>query len=86
MCATCPRIVVTLGMSFVWLGIAVLILLPSPGGKAPEWLKAMMSWQTPFIPFPIIAASSSASGRTLALMHSSYRRHRCAAPAAIHAP
>ena len=34
-----PSIVVTLGLSFVWLGIAVMIL-PSPGGKAPEWLKA----------------------------------------------
>ena len=32
-----PSIVVTLGLSFVWLGIAVLIL-PSPGGKAPLWL------------------------------------------------
>ena len=37
-----PSIVVTLGLSFVWLGIAVMIL-PSPGGKAPDWLKAIMA-------------------------------------------
>ena len=30
-----PSIVVTLGMSFVWLGIAV-ILMPTPGGTVPE--------------------------------------------------
>ena len=29
-----PSIVVTLGMSFVWLGLAVMVL-PTPGGKAP---------------------------------------------------
>jgi ribose transport system permease protein len=50
-----PSIVITLGLSFVWLGIAVLIL-PSPGGKAPTWLKALMSWQAPIVPFPLIAA------------------------------
>ena len=32
-----PSIVVTLGMSFVWQGLAILIL-PKPGGKAPDWL------------------------------------------------
>ena len=32
-----PSIVVTLGMSFVWQGLAIL-LLPKPGGKAPDWL------------------------------------------------
>src|SRR3954471_6378920 len=32
-----PSIVVTLGLSFVWLGIAVMIL-PAPGGKAPPLL------------------------------------------------
>jgi ribose transport system permease protein len=50
-----PSIVVTLGLAFIWLGIAVLIL-PSPGGKAPQWLKSLMALQTPIIPFPIIAA------------------------------
>ncbi len=66
-----PAIVVTLGLSFVWLGIAVLIL-PSPGGKAPEWLKAIMSVQLPLIPFPIVAAVVIGIAVHLALMLSSY--------------
>ena len=39
-----PSIVVTLGMSFVWQGLAIL-LLPKPGGKAPDWLLALMGLQ-----------------------------------------
>ncbi|MDO1584861.1 ABC transporter permease [Rhizobium oryzicola] len=50
-----PSIVVTLGMSFVWGGLAVLIL-PSPGGQAPVWLRSMMTAQTPIIPFAIVAS------------------------------
>ncbi|RUU74861.1 MAG: ABC transporter permease [Mesorhizobium sp.] len=50
-----PSIVVTLGMSFVWQGLAILVL-PKPGGKAPEWLLGLMAFKPPFIPFPIIAA------------------------------
>lgn len=49
-----PSIVVTLGMSFVWVGVAVLIL-PTPGGKAPEWIRALMTLKPALIPFPIIA-------------------------------
>jgi ribose transport system permease protein len=66
-----PSIVVTLGLSFVWLGIAVMIL-PSPGGKAPDWLKATMSLQTPWVPFPIVAAVVIGVAVHLALMLSSY--------------
>ena len=51
-----PSIVVTLGMSFVWLGLSVLIL-PTPGGKAPDWLRALMTLKPPLVPFPIIAAA-----------------------------
>ena len=51
-----PSIVVTLGMSFVWLGLAILVL-PTPGGTAPGWVKAIMSLKTPFVPFPIVAAA-----------------------------
>jgi ribose transport system permease protein len=50
-----PSIVVTLGMSFVWQGLAILVL-PKPGGKAPDWLLGLMSFKPPFVPFPIIAA------------------------------
>ncbi|WP_395022055.1 ABC transporter permease [Dongia sp.] len=80
-----PSIVVTLGMSFVWLGFAVL-LLPSPGGKAPAWLTGLMNFKVPpipvhipftdinqlVIPFPIIAATVIAIVVQLGLMHSSY--------------
>ncbi len=50
-----PSIVVTLGMSFVWGGLAVL-LLPSPGGEAPGWIRTIMSAKPPFIPVAIIAS------------------------------
>ncbi|MFN0190929.1 MAG: ABC transporter permease [Aestuariivirga sp.] len=66
-----PSIVVTLGLSFVWLGIAILIL-PSPGGKAPDWLKAIMGVQLPLVPFPIVAAVVIGLAVHLALMLSSY--------------
>jgi len=66
-----PSIVVTLGASFIWLGIAVLIL-PSPGGKAPEWLKAIMSFQVPAVPFPIVAALAIAVLVHIGLMTSAY--------------
>lgn len=50
-----PSIVVTLGMFFVWQGLAIL-LLPKPGGHAPDWLRTLMGVKTPFLPFPIVAA------------------------------
>lgn len=49
-----PSIVVTLGMSFVWLGLAV-ILLPTPGGAAPDWLATLMKPKPDTVPFPISA-------------------------------
>ncbi len=66
-----PSIVVTLGMSFVWMGCAVL-LLSTPGGKAPEWARAIMGLQTPWIPFPILAAVVIAVIADLGLMRTSY--------------
>ena len=42
-------------MSFAWSGFAVL-LLPTPGGKAPEWIKFIMSYKPPYVPAPIIFA------------------------------
>jgi ribose transport system permease protein len=48
-----PSIVVTLGLSFVWNGLAVL-LLPSPGGTSPGWLSGLMTFQTPLIAAPIV--------------------------------
>ncbi|WP_442581621.1 ABC transporter permease [Mesorhizobium sp. ASY16-5R] len=66
-----PSIVVTLGMSFVWLGLAILVL-PTPGGKAPEWLRALMSWNTPIVPFTIYALLALAVIVHLGLMRSAY--------------
>jgi ribose transport system permease protein len=66
-----PSIVVTLGMSFVWQGMAILIL-PKPGGKAPDWLLSLMAFKPPFIPFPIIAALLIAAVVHFGLMRTSY--------------
>lgn len=66
-----PSIVVTLGMSFVWQGLAIL-LLPKPGGKAPEWLSQFMGLKPPFVPFPIIAAIVIAVVVHIVLMRTSY--------------
>jgi ribose transport system permease protein len=50
-----PSIVVTLGMSFVWGGLAVLIL-PAPGGSAPDWIRWLMTSKPPFVPMAIVAS------------------------------
>jgi ribose transport system permease protein len=64
-----PSIVVTLGMSFVWLGCAVLIL-PSPGGSAPAWLTAIVKFKTPYVPLSILGAAVLAFVVHVALMRS----------------
>ena len=66
-----PAIVVTLGMSFVWQGLSVL-LLPIPGGKAPGWLQTLMSLHTPFLPFAIFAAVGIGAIVHFGLMRSAY--------------
>ncbi|MER8826260.1 ABC transporter permease [Mesorhizobium sp. M0938] len=66
-----PSIVVTLGMSFVWQGLAILIL-PKPGGKAPDWLLSLMAFKPPLVPFPIIAALLIAAVVYFGLMRTSY--------------
>jgi ribose transport system permease protein len=65
-----PSIVVTLGMSFVWLGLAVL-LLPSPGGSAPAWLSGLVKLKTPVVPFAILASAALALLVHLFLVRSS---------------
>ena len=47
-----PAIVVTLGASFIWLGIGRTIQ-PSPGGSAPEWLPDLFAWTIPGLPTPV---------------------------------
>lgn len=66
-----PSIVVTLGMSFVWLGLAVLVL-PTPGGQAPDYIRTLMTLKPPGIPFPIIASVMIALVVHVALMRSAW--------------
>jgi ribose transport system permease protein len=66
-----PSIVVTLGMSFIWQGLAIL-MLPQPGGKAPAWLLAMVSYRPPLVPLPILAAIVIAVAVHIWLMRTSY--------------
>lgn len=48
-----PSIIITLGMSFVWLGIG-LVILPTPGGAVPEWVAAVGSWRPTGVPGPLV--------------------------------
>lgn len=66
-----PSMVVTLGMSFVWQGLAILVL-PKPGGKAPDWVLAITGVKPPFVPFPILAAIIIALVVHFGLMRTSY--------------
>lgn len=64
-----PAIVVTLGMSFVWSGLSVLIL-PAPGGAAPDWVRATMTWKPPLAPVAIFASILIAGVAHLIVMRS----------------
>ncbi|MCX2721523.1 ABC transporter permease [Roseibium salinum] len=64
-----PAIVVTLGMSFVWGGLAVL-LLPSPGGAAPGWIRTLMTVKPPFVPMAVVACVIIAGATHLLIMRS----------------
>lgn len=66
-----PSIIVTLGMSFIWLGTAI-ILLPAPGGVAPAWLTGFMAWRPPIVPLPIVLAVIAALVGHLIIGRSSY--------------
>lgn len=66
-----PAIVVTLGMSFVWGGLAVL-LLPSPGGVAPDWIRWLMTAKPPVAPMAIVAAALIAASAHWLVMRSSF--------------
>ena len=66
-----PAIVVTLGMSFVWLGLAILVL-PRPGGAAPVWLESAANFHVPVVPLPIILAAIIAIVMYFGVMRSGY--------------
>ncbi|MEP0511014.1 MAG: ABC transporter permease, partial [Aurantimonas coralicida] len=66
-----PSIVVTLGMSFVWAGLALMIL-PSPGGASPGWLRWLMTAKPPVAPMAIVASVLIAGLAHLLIMRSSF--------------
>jgi ribose transport system permease protein len=66
-----PSIVVTLGMSFIWAGLAVLIL-PAPGGTAPEWARSLMTSKPPLVPMAIVASAMIAVFAHFLIMRSSF--------------
>lgn len=66
-----PSIVMTLGMSFVWGGLAVL-LLPSPGGAAPGWVRWLMTVKPPLVPMAIVASVIIAAITHYVVMRSSF--------------
>jgi ribose transport system permease protein len=66
-----PSIVVSLGMSFVWAGLAVLIL-PAPGGTPPEIVRTIMTVRPPLVPMAIAASLIIALVAHLIVMRSSF--------------
>ena len=66
-----PSIVVTLGMSFVRGGLAVLIL-PAPGGEAPGWIRTIMTVKPPLLPMAIVASILIAVVSHYVIMRSSF--------------
>jgi len=54
-----PAIVVTLGASFIWVGIGYA-LQPTPGGASPDWLTALFGWSVGFLPTSIILIAAVA--------------------------
>jgi ribose transport system permease protein len=66
-----PSIVVTLGSSFVWLGLALLVL-PLPGGNVPGWVTSFVRLRPPGIPLPIILAAVPMIAAELILNKMSY--------------
>jgi ribose transport system ATP-binding protein len=48
-----PAIVITLGASFIWMGIGHT-LQPTPGGASPAWLSALFTWQVPGVPTSLV--------------------------------
>jgi ribose/xylose/arabinose/galactoside ABC-type transport system permease subunit len=66
-----PSIVVTLGASFIWLGIAIMIL-PSPSGEVPSYIVNFFGWAPPFIPGPVIFLVAIGVIANLILMRTRY--------------
>src|SRR6266702_3638325 len=54
------------------LSLTLILMLPKPGGKAPDWLLHLVGAKPPFVPFPIIAAILIAVVAHIGLMRTSY--------------
>ena len=66
-----PSIVVTLGMSFVWLGVGILIL-PTPGGAVPEGIVRFVRFNPALVPGVIIVLTIVTVAVALFLSRSKY--------------
>lgn len=66
-----PSVIITLGTSFLWLGLAIIVL-PAPGGAAPQWLIGAMNWRSPILPLPIWIALFLALIGHLVVIQSSF--------------
>jgi ribose transport system permease protein len=62
-------IVVTIGMSFIWTGLAITIQ-PHPGGAIPKVLEDLFGLNTPIIPMPLIFLALLAIGLHLLIFKS----------------
>ncbi|MBA2589730.1 MAG: ATP-binding cassette domain-containing protein [Alphaproteobacteria bacterium] len=58
-----PAIVVTLGASFVWLGIGYT-LQPTPGGAAPDWLAALAAFSLFKVPASVLCLLAAGAAAT----------------------
>lgn len=68
-----PTLVVTLGMSFVWLGIG-LLAQSAPGGSCPGWLSDALNASTPLLPEPIWIILGAALAGNVLIFHSGIGR------------
>jgi ribose transport system ATP-binding protein len=59
-----PAIVVTLGASFIWMGLGYTIQ-PTPGGGSPDWLSAAFSWEIPGVPTSVVMIAFAAAAALL---------------------
>jgi ribose transport system ATP-binding protein len=66
-----PAIIVTLGLSFVWVGLAAL-RLPRAGGSAPDWLVDTLRVKIPFVPLAVLLCVLPAAIAYFVLMVSRY--------------
>jgi ribose transport system ATP-binding protein len=66
-----PGIVITLGGSFVWLGLG-LLMQPAPGGAVPGWLAGALGAFLPGIPEPVYLTVGLAVAGFLILRRSAW--------------